>query len=180
MFDRLVQFCNVFEEFSTYLLQFGRRIRDAPETSITSHMRLHTDKSSVFGYEICYNIKHFELHGRELKDPWSCRHAAFYQCYSSAEHSSTWIIIQGPSKIQSFIEQSVSAQASVLPTHHEHPLYQHVQFIRLLERNWTSYLITLEEQRRKTSDKILFLSSCKISVELDCNNRRDNKRDQHS
>ncbi|KAF2685428.1 hypothetical protein K458DRAFT_430937 [Lentithecium fluviatile CBS 122367] len=166
MFDRLVQFCNVFEEFSTYVLQFGRRIRDAPETSTTSHMRLHTDKSLDFGYEICYNIKHFELHGRDLKDPWSCRHAAFYQRYSSAEHLSKWIIIQGPSKIQSLIERSISAQASVLPTHHEHPLYLHVQFIRLLERNWTSYLVSLEELRRKTSDKIIFLDSYDIPVEL--------------
>lgn len=166
MFDRVVQFCKAFEEFSTCVLQFGRRIQDAPEMSLTSHMRLHTNRSSVIGFEICYNIKHFELHGRELKDPWSCRHAAFYQRYSSAEHLSTWIIIQGPSKIKSFIERSISAQASVSPTYHEHPLYLHAQFLILLERNWTSYLITLEEQRCKTNDKILFLSPGTISVEL--------------
>ncbi|KAH7110534.1 hypothetical protein B0J11DRAFT_620056 [Dendryphion nanum] len=166
MFNRLVQFCNVLEEFSTYVLRFGRKVRDSPETSIASHLRLHTSGGLFVGYEICYNIKHFELHGRELKDPWSCRHAAFYQRYSFSQQSSTWIIIQGPSKIKSFIEQSVPAQASDLSTLHEHPLYMHIQIIRMLERNWTSYLITLEEQRRKTNEKILFLGPCQPSVDL--------------
>lgn len=166
MFDRLIQFYAVFEDFLPYVLMFGKRIRDYPETSITSHMRLHADKSSLSGYEICYNIRHFELHGRELKDPWSCRHAAFYQRYSFAEHLSTWIVIQGPSKLKFYIEKIVSEQTQLLLASYEHPLYLHVCFFKMLERNWTSYLITLEEQRRKTSDKFAFLGSCKISVEL--------------
>ena len=50
MFDRLIQFYDVFEEFFPYVFVFGKRIRDPPETSITSHMRWHTNKSSVSGY----------------------------------------------------------------------------------------------------------------------------------
>jgi hypothetical protein len=113
---------------------------------------------------MCYNMKHFELHGRELKDPWSCRHAAFYQRYSFTEHISTWVIVQGPSNIQSFIERSLPAQASGLPAYHEHPLYPHVQFIKFLERNWTSYLVTLDEQRRKTVSTTFFSLSISLSV----------------
>jgi len=167
MFNRLIQFYDVFDEFFPYVLVFGKRIRDPPETSITSHMRWHTNKSSVIGYglyiidilipvltvfwqtEVCYNIRHFELHGRELKDPWSHRHAAFYQRFSFAEHSSTWIIIQGPSKLKSYVEKVVAEQTRLSPAYHEHPLYLHVHFFKMLERNWTSYLITLEAQRCK-------------------------------
>lgn len=166
MFNRLIQFYDVFDEFFPYVLGFGKRIRDPPETSITSHMRWHTNKSLVIGYEVCYNIRHFELHGRELKDPWSRRHAAFYQRFSFAEHSSTWIIIQGPSKLKSYVEKAVAEQTRLSPAYHEHPLYLHVHFFKMLERNWTSYLITLEAQRCRISDKFLFLGSCKITVEL--------------
>ncbi|KAH7083626.1 hypothetical protein FB567DRAFT_581167, partial [Paraphoma chrysanthemicola] len=167
MFNRLVQYCNAFDEFSAYLLQFGKRIRDAPEIGLTSHLRLHTAKTSVIDYEICYNIKHFEKHDRELQDPWSCRHAAFYQRFSSVQHSSTWIIVQGPSKIQSFLERSISTEATSSFNHYEHPLYLHVQFMVILERNWTAYLATLEQRRCKTADKILFLYSVTSSVGLD-------------
>lgn len=50
MFDRLIQFYDVFEEFSSYILMFGKRIRESLETSITSHIRLHGDKNSLLGY----------------------------------------------------------------------------------------------------------------------------------
>lgn len=169
MFHRLMQHYHVFEEFSTYVVRLGKKIRDPVETNVTSHMRLHMDKNVLSGYgmniiqnsgsffwkqirqtEICYNIKHFELHGRNLKDPWSCRQAVFYQRHSFVEHSSIWIVIQGPTKLKSMVEQYVSSQGSEFATCYEHPLYLQVQMVNLLERNWTSYLITLEECHQNT------------------------------
>jgi hypothetical protein len=114
------------------------------------------DSNSV-GTEICYNIRHFELHGRDLADPWSCRHAVFYQQYMLAEHSSTWIIIQGPTMLKPYIEKAISEQKRLMPELTEHPLHLHVHILKTMELNWEAYLITLGEQCRKTVCFFFFL-----------------------
>jgi hypothetical protein len=46
--------------------------------------------------DLCYSIRHFELHGRELDDPWSCRQSAIHQKYYFTNGHSRWIIVQPP------------------------------------------------------------------------------------
>jgi hypothetical protein len=45
-----------------------------------------------------YNLRYFEKHGRDIKDPWSCRQCVFYQITYCNDNTSTWLVIQPPTK----------------------------------------------------------------------------------
>ncbi|KAI8960332.1 hypothetical protein F5Y11DRAFT_367480 [Daldinia sp. FL1419] len=47
-------------------------------------------------FRICYNIRHFERHHRDLEDPWPCRQSALHQSLSAISGHPTWVIIQPP------------------------------------------------------------------------------------
>lgn len=89
--------------------------------------------------DLCYNIRHFELHGRDLEDPWSCRQSVVYQKHYHASRCSKWIMIQPPklvllelAKIQNFGEA--------------HPLAFHARIFESAIANWRPYLNYMTEQ----------------------------------
>jgi hypothetical protein len=44
--------------------------------------------------DICYNLRYFEKHGRDLQDPWSCRQSVVHQKYAFGDATSALIVIQ--------------------------------------------------------------------------------------
>ncbi|KAH7198913.1 uncharacterized protein B0J16DRAFT_392732 [Fusarium flagelliforme] len=85
-------------------------------------------KADYLSSDICYSIYHFELHGRALDDPWSCRQSAIYQKYSSNNARSDFIIIQPPARFSSYT------------TGQPHPMTLHLEFISACISNWQNYM----------------------------------------
>lgn len=77
---------------------------------------------------ICYNIRYFEKHGRDLEDPWSCRQSALHHSFSINSEQSTWVIVQAPEALQVVLgwEQRVMSL--------------HIRYLRAGIANWRQYL----------------------------------------
>lgn len=75
-------------------VQYWRTVAGQPDCF--SPIRLTFGKADVHDLDLCYNIRHFELHGRELADPWSCQQSAVHQKYYFANGESNWIYVQPP------------------------------------------------------------------------------------
>jgi hypothetical protein len=91
--------------------------------------------------EICYNLRYFEPHGRELADPWSCRQSAIHQkLYLSNQHSA-WTIIHTPLTFNDALRDSAEYIKS-------HPIGLHILYIRSCMHYWKEYLGFLGSQFR--------------------------------
>jgi hypothetical protein len=91
--------------------------------------------------EICYNLRYFEPHGRQLADPWSCRQSAIHQkLYLSNQHSA-WTIIHTPLTLNDALRDSAEYIRS-------HPIGLHVLYIRSCMHYWKEYLGFLGSQLR--------------------------------
>lgn len=97
--------------------------------------RISTD--TVRSPALCYNIRYFERHGRELEDPWSCRQSAIHHTFSPTSKQSTWVIIQPPEAFNVVLHSK------------RHPLSLHTRYITTGLANWRDYLDTFA-QRFKT------------------------------
>jgi len=96
--------------------------------------------------EICFNIRHFELHGRKLEDPWSCRHTAIYHQVSFEDSRSIWIIIQRPKRLQSGMKSMDLGPRDRDSSSTEHPLVFYITYISACVANWTRYLHYMTER----------------------------------
>lgn len=83
--------------------------------------------------DICYNLRYFEPHGRQLSDPWSCRQSAIHQKFFFLEDRSAWVVIHQPLL---FRESLQDAQLSTL----SHPMALHIRYIRSATHHWREYL----------------------------------------
>jgi hypothetical protein len=83
--------------------------------------------------EICYNIRHFELHGRQSTDLWSCRQSAIYQKFYLSKGISTCIIIHQPLTLRESLQNA-------RPGSFSHPMAIHIRYIRSASHNWRDLL----------------------------------------
>ncbi|KAI0399416.1 hypothetical protein F4802DRAFT_589612 [Xylaria palmicola] len=77
---------------------------------------------------ICYNIRHFERHGRDLEDPWSCRQSALHHSFLAGSGESTWVVIQPPEAFDTALDPA------------PHPMSLHLRYLRAGIVNWREYL----------------------------------------
>ena len=89
--------------------------------------------------DLCYNVRHFEYHGRQLDDPWSCRQSAIYHRYELLNGRSNWIIIQHARSLD--IAGEVTDHGKLL-----HPMDLHLHFISTLCESWRQYLNYLADR----------------------------------
>jgi hypothetical protein len=82
---------------------------------------------------LCYNIRYFERHGRDLKSPWSCRQTVVNQRFYFKNSLSNWTIVQPPLGFNDFLK-GTNLEFDF------HPLEFHLQYITLATRNWRDYL----------------------------------------
>lgn len=89
--------------------------------------------------EICYNIRHVELHGRDLKDPWSFRQSAIHQKFYFDDGRTNWILVQPPKLVSTILEDFELIKTS-------HPMSLHIQFLSASMINWRTYLNYLTDE----------------------------------
>lgn len=97
----------------------------------------HISTDIVRPLALCYNIRYFERHGRDLEDPWSCRQSAIHHSFAPSSKRSTWVVIQPPEDLN-IVMQSKG-----------HPLSLHTRYITAGLANWRQYLDAFA-QRFKT------------------------------
>lgn len=164
VFKMLCHFYRVFPRYLDPVLRFNTQISRTEEYlggGCYRHVRedktLGLERKSSF-FEICYNICHFELHGRELEDPWSCRQCAVYQSYSCHQNSSVWILIQLPKRSRDYLEWINSAGEDLKCwSLGDHPLVLHLLILVSCEKNWGPYIGYLGNVLSSMNQKISFL-----------------------
>lgn len=107
---------------------------------------------------MCYNIRYFALHGRDLEDPWSCRNFCVYQQCHVCDCHSIWLLIQTPKAQQDLLEHDlVTASADGGPLHPmAHPLELHTRMLKLFQQSWTDYLEYLDDQIQQLVSKWMY------------------------
>lgn len=153
MFKYLCSTLNIHPRFLDFLFDFGRKSSPPDETFLnffkyvsSSHKEdrspsdtgTHSDSSFLQHHltarlEICYNVRHFERHGRNSTDPWACRQSAIYHKLHASTGTSTWFIVQQP---QSLSESLQTAPPQSL----RHPIAVHIRFLRSVSHNWRDLL----------------------------------------
>ncbi|KAF2650289.1 hypothetical protein K491DRAFT_720887 [Lophiostoma macrostomum CBS 122681] len=140
--------------FLKIILGFGKKMSSRDENFMASYTHLSDPmKESELkedGFEenlhrdtatshICYNVRHFERHGRELDDPWSCRQSAIHQGYSFGTRQSRWIVVQPPVVFLSNLSKRRFNNTS-------HPLDLHIQYLNTATAEWREYLNHIAEK----------------------------------
>lgn len=91
---------------------------------------------------LCYNIRYFEQHGRDLEDPWSCRQSAVHHSFSTASEQSTWVIIQAPEAFK------------VVSDWGQHFMSLHIGYLRAGIANWRQYLEYFAQRFRNLVSRV--------------------------
>ena len=89
--------------------------------------------------DVCYNIRHFEQHRRELDDPWSCRQSAIHQKFYFANGHSKWIVVHPPLLFGETLKYIHCSQTA-------HPMGLHLQYLTAGAANWREYLNHIGEK----------------------------------
>ncbi|KAI8630293.1 hypothetical protein F5Y19DRAFT_429563 [Xylariaceae sp. FL1651] len=77
---------------------------------------------------ICYNIRYFERHARDLEDPWSCRQSAIHHSFLAVSGRSTSVVIQPPEAFDLIVDST------------SHPMSLHIRYLHAAIANWREYL----------------------------------------
>ena len=99
----------------------------------------HNGKLNSLSTDICYNIRHFEKHERDLDDPWSCRQSAIHQKHYFSDERSNWIVIQPPKLFVIALDRLERNNAA-------HPMALHVRYLLAAIANWRPYLNYITEK----------------------------------
>jgi hypothetical protein len=99
--------------------------------------------------DVCYNLRFFEPHGRQLADPWSCRQSAIHQKFYPSRGNSAWIIIHQPMALRENLQHAQSR--SFL-----HPMAMHIRYIRSANYHWRDYL------NYRNSELLSLVSCCPL------------------
>ncbi|KAI1742959.1 hypothetical protein F4680DRAFT_388269 [Xylaria scruposa] len=161
MFQALYTTTHITPQFLKIVMGLGRKMgsRDESFMSCYTHhtsqkRRRHRDQEadgeSILGQSvgICYNIRHFECHGRSLNDPWSCRQSAIHHDYNKDEDRSDWIIIQPPLR---FTGKFRDERLNDL----HHPMDLHLRYLSAGVAGWREYLNYLSSNLKALNEEIV-------------------------
>lgn len=116
---------------------------DSPISSLSNEAEMGASwcKSSLLRYPfscqytdtlmytgLCYNIRYFERHGRDLEDPWSCRQSALHHSFSPVSMKSNWVVIQAPKDFDANVRSE------------KHAMSLHFRYLSGALSNWRQYL----------------------------------------
>ncbi|KAI0115611.1 hypothetical protein GGR51DRAFT_503555 [Nemania sp. FL0031] len=91
---------------------------------------------------ICYNIRYFERHGRDLEDPWSCRQSALHHSFTAGSQHSAWVVVQPPEAFNLTIG------------HTPHPMALHLRYLQAAIANWREYLDSFSQRFKLLNQQI--------------------------
>ncbi|KAL2870915.1 uncharacterized protein BJX67DRAFT_210551 [Aspergillus lucknowensis] len=104
--------------------------------------------------DVCYNIRFYERHGRDLEDPWSCRQSAIHQTYASLSKESSWLIIQPPTAFTPAIKQSGTDGSEMhIPTA-GHPMNPHLEYLAASMAGWRGYLNYIGDKLKGLDEEV--------------------------
>ncbi|KAK3374188.1 hypothetical protein B0T24DRAFT_625880 [Lasiosphaeria ovina] len=143
--DMFRALCTSLKTFPRMLdLLRGMQYKSAPsdEHFMSCYNRIHglagdpsggdtqpTPKTEL-SFQVCYNLRHFERHGRDLKDPWSCRQTVIYQRHEVSAAKSSWIVVQPSARWQASLDDVATGNAT-------HPLFLHIRSLSsAIANNW--------------------------------------------
>ncbi|KAI9763753.1 MAG: hypothetical protein M1839_006316, partial [Geoglossum umbratile] len=123
----------VEESLSIY---FDNMISPKPSTSLGPTVQ-------EFGYELGYNMKYVEQHGRPFpKDPWSIRETGVCQKFNPSSMQSDWIFIQPSEKLK---ERLATIYPHLSGAAAGSQFQIHVAILSTVSENWRFYINYLEE-----------------------------------
>ncbi|EUC37473.1 hypothetical protein COCCADRAFT_85618 [Bipolaris zeicola 26-R-13] len=139
MFNYIIASVGTPPQFLKIVLGLGQRTSSGYESFTTFYRSFMTPAGpepnvvANEGFDISYNIRYFEPHGRQLKDPYSCRQSGIHHKFYFQGGRSTWIIIQPPQLFNEDLQQTDSQDKS-------HPLALHVRLIKSATYYFKEYL----------------------------------------
>jgi len=138
-----VKTCGKEEYFSGgcyRLVHKGEKLENTTSSAIFRTFEVNSCQYSIPDYitEIGYNIRYFEMHHRELEDPWSCRQCSVYQNYCHQSNASTWILIHIPKGTRCHLERLNSESEG--SSQSDHPMGMHMHLLLSCETNWGPYI----------------------------------------
>ncbi|KAI1321916.1 hypothetical protein F5Y16DRAFT_63153 [Xylariaceae sp. FL0255] len=160
MFRQIYTSLKITPSFLTIVMGLGRKLSSRDEDFMSCYCSIQETKQLVdsresgcdvldfqIHFELAYNIRHFELHGRDLEDPWSCRQMAVYQQYNLRNASSSWLLIQPPKDLETTLKD-------VTTSTDEHRLSIHLRCLVAGTINWSDYLDYLSGSLRTLDEKV--------------------------
>lgn len=107
--------------------------------SAKTENELLTAPRNDLGFQVCYNLRYFEKHGRDLQDPWSCRQSVVHHRHRFSNALSSWIVVQPSIRWQTALDD---VHMNVIV----HPLSLHLRSLSsAIANNW-EYLEYLSAQ----------------------------------
>ncbi|KAI1074716.1 hypothetical protein F5B20DRAFT_562757 [Whalleya microplaca] len=118
------------EDFMSCYSQFSTQGQDQIPCN---NVDAKTNRNYKLSADLCYNIRHFERHGRPLEDPWSCRQSAIHQKYNLSTDQSNWIVIHPPLRFAASFKRNVTSGVT-------HPMDVHIHYLSAGVVYWRDYL----------------------------------------
>ncbi|KAH8598396.1 hypothetical protein B0O99DRAFT_738672 [Bisporella sp. PMI_857] len=159
-FCRVCVFCRITPRFLNIVTGFVRKFSSKDEDFMACYSDFsypdswkgsgkieNTSTGKDCQASLCYNIRHFERHGRALEGPWSCRQSAIHQTYCPSTERSSWIVIQPPQYFDSGLQDG--GPISTL-----HPLGLHIQYLAVAILNWRAYLDYIAEKLKLLNEQV--------------------------
>lgn len=113
-----------------------------------------TATSQDSSYYIGYNIKYVAKHGRAFpKDPFSIREVGVYQHFSSSTQQCNWVLLQASDQLKDRLRRAFQSYDDTLPVKQ---FLLHLMILLDASEDWREYLIYLEEEFSKLTDKGFF------------------------
>lgn len=125
-----------YESFTTFCRSMTTPVGSEPNAvpqGIDLLTRSWRHANVLQGFDISYNIRYFEPHGRQLQDPYSCRQSGIHHKFYFQGCRSIWTIIQPPQQFNEHLQQIDSQDQS-------HPLALHIRLIRSATYYFKEYL----------------------------------------
>ena len=155
---KLFTYLKVHPSFLDILHTSGEKIAPVEETFIAQFTHIYPPPPSVFGstgyskrgYELGYNIKFVEKHGRKLADPYSLRETGVYQKWVSVSERGNWVFMQPSESMKSLLE-SRFPRATTKDSAYNFQI--HAAILMKASSNWRFYINYLEDLFSKIVDR---------------------------
>lgn len=92
--------------------------------------------------ELSYDLRFYELHGRDLENPWSCRRCAIYQKFNVQTTNSTWILLQIPEVFKKELLNLLTGSTGFKG----HPLTLHLRYLKSCGNGWRRFLAYMSQE----------------------------------
>jgi hypothetical protein len=120
--------------------------------------------------EICYTVRYYERHGRDIHNPWSLRQTGLYQRVVVATQQASWIILQYSDTVKDAVIEKLERLTRDHSMMRQRQVLLHLAVLTSSLRNWDEYFeyqaAELEKLVRTTISNSRRLKSCSTTLSL--------------